>query len=199
MQVTWGTGTPMIISKSGRPSYHTWMPLEDECDEVVVGTHMPTTFSIEQCAGCDYWYFSILSLNSSTSLPMFTYWSLRISGDSELNKLLVVLVSLSCGLVVFWACFAIYKWKKARPEPVDANYRVQASNGLPQVMLEQSFPVQVYSQYLGTARLPGEQDKCPICLDAWAPDCEIRVLPCEHIYHIKCIDSWFQQNTVGAR
>ena len=193
VQVTWGGGSVLLLSKAGRSNYNTWMPLIEENDEMT-STVEPVTFHISD-RGCDYWYFAVSDLNSTNSgTPILTYWAVSKDSDAELNKLLIVLVSLSCGLVVFWACFAIYKWKRGRPAPVETNYRVQDSTGLPVTLLDLHFPQQNFSEY--SRNKPEGQDKCPICLEVWTPEAEIRVLTCDHVYHVKCIDSWFEHNTI---
>ncbi|KAI9299682.1 hypothetical protein BJ944DRAFT_274034 [Cunninghamella echinulata] len=35
-----------------------------------------------------------------------------------------------------------------------------------------------------------EEDECPICLDPFRCNDEIRVLPCQHSFHVTCIDGW---------
>ncbi|KAI0242779.1 RING-type domain-containing protein [Lamellibrachia satsuma] len=35
-----------------------------------------------------------------------------------------------------------------------------------------------------------ERDTCAVCLDAFHPKQKIRVLPCLHEYHVKCVDTW---------
>jgi hypothetical protein len=37
-------------------------------------------------------------------------------------------------------------------------------------------------------------DTCPICLNEYEEGVKIRLLPCEHIYHMDCIDKWLLRN-----
>ena len=48
-------------------------------------------------------------------------------------------------------------------------------------------PVQ---QYAIDSAEGSEQSICCICLDEFVKDCEIRRLPCKHVYHPGCIDPW---------
>jgi len=38
--------------------------------------------------------------------------------------------------------------------------------------------------------LPGDQTKCPVCMDDFAEGNTLKSLPCVHFYHQDCIDSW---------
>ncbi|MES1922127.1 hypothetical protein MHBO_003642 [Bonamia ostreae] len=38
----------------------------------------------------------------------------------------------------------------------------------------------------------GKEESCSICLSAASMDEEARVIPCGHLFHAKCLDSWLQ-------
>eukprot|EP01060_Flectonema_neradi_P025150 TRINITY_DN3398_c0_g1_i2.p1 TRINITY_DN3398_c0_g1~~TRINITY_DN3398_c0_g1_i2.p1 ORF type:complete len:177 (+),score=20.20 TRINITY_DN3398_c0_g1_i2:28-558(+) len=42
----------------------------------------------------------------------------------------------------------------------------------------------------------GQSDSttCPICVDSFSKDCEVRMLPCLHAFHSSCIDPWLLKN-----
>jgi len=35
-----------------------------------------------------------------------------------------------------------------------------------------------------------EKPSCPICMQPYNKDDELRILPCSHEFHIQCIDQW---------
>lgn len=36
----------------------------------------------------------------------------------------------------------------------------------------------------------GEEEKCPICITEYENGEDLRELPCKHIFHPECIDTW---------
>ena len=40
----------------------------------------------------------------------------------------------------------------------------------------------------------GEEEKCPICQTDFDNGDDVKVLPCEHIYHPGCVDTWLVRN-----
>ncbi|KAJ2869560.1 hypothetical protein GGH93_006123 [Coemansia aciculifera] len=53
--------------------------------------------------------------------------------------------------------------------------------------LVNSLPVKIF--YHSKYR-EGEPAECAICLDDFDDEDELRILPCKHQYHVKCIDRW---------
>lgn len=42
---------------------------------------------------------------------------------------------------------------------------------------------------------PGEEEKCPVCLLEFNDDEDVKTLPCKHMYHPSCIDTWLVKNS----
>jgi hypothetical protein len=37
--------------------------------------------------------------------------------------------------------------------------------------------------------------KCTVCQDEFNEQDDVRLLPCEHIYHLDCIDAWLKEHS----
>ena len=44
-----------------------------------------------------------------------------------------------------------------------------------------------------TNRLKQQQERCTICISDFEVGEELKQLPCRHIYHLECVDSWLKQ------
>jgi hypothetical protein len=43
---------------------------------------------------------------------------------------------------------------------------------------------------MGVFCLSDPHNRCAVCYTEYAPDEEVRALPCLHFYHRECIDQW---------
>lgn len=41
--------------------------------------------------------------------------------------------------------------------------------------------------------------RCAICFEEFSPSVLVRVLPCRHIFHRSCLDTWFQRSAVSLK
>lgn len=42
---------------------------------------------------------------------------------------------------------------------------------------------------------PGEEEKCSICITEFEDKEKVRRLPCKHLFHVNCVDTWLVQNS----
>jgi len=42
-------------------------------------------------------------------------------------------------------------------------------------------------------------NECPVCCDTYAEGDELRMLPCFHSFHARCIDEWLLSDMPGSR
>ncbi|EDV22604.1 uncharacterized protein TRIADDRAFT_59008 [Trichoplax adhaerens] len=45
-----------------------------------------------------------------------------------------------------------------------------------------------------TTRVAVDEPTCPICLETFLSGEDIRITPCQHEFHKKCVDLWFEEN-----
>jgi len=43
--------------------------------------------------------------------------------------------------------------------------------------------------------ISGEEEKCPVCFTEFVNGETIRRLPCKHLFHVSCVDTWLVQNS----
>jgi len=74
--------------------------------------------------------------------------------------------------------------------PISNNLQaVEVPNGLDSSILN-TFPIMKFEE----EKFPLEADhSCSICLEEYIANEELRVLPCNHIFHVACIDKWLDK------
>jgi hypothetical protein len=112
----------------------------------------------------------------------FTYmnktYALINNDDSDLNYLLIPFVSVVT--ICFLVAVCIFVIKLALH-----CHRVR-KNRVPRSALRK-IPTKKYQK-------TDKYDTCPICLNEYEEGVKIRLLLCEHVYHIECIDKWLLRN-----
>ena len=72
------------------------------------------------------------------------------------------------------------------PEDLATNTPQQRRGGLHQDIID-TIPLK---QYSASDSETGEEEPCPICLAEYEEGDELRVLPCNHYMHTRCLDEW---------
>jgi len=69
--------------------------------------------------------------------------------------------------------------------------------GLPEDVIN-NLPLLKYKEYIDpNSQHKKKEDICPICLELFKPEEDLRMIPnCEHVYHINCIKTWLDGNTI---
>ncbi len=69
--------------------------------------------------------------------------------------------------------------------------------GLPEDVIN-NLPLVKYKDYVDpSSQNKKKEDVCPICLEQFELDEDVRMIPnCEHIYHVNCIKTWLDGNTI---
>ena len=98
--------------------------------------------------------------------------------DGDLNYLLIPFISVVS--ICFLVAVCIFLIKLA------LHCRKIRKNRVPKSALRK-IPTKKYQK-------TDKYDTCPICLNEYEEGVKIRLLPCEHVYHIDCIDKWLLRN-----
>jgi hypothetical protein len=98
--------------------------------------------------------------------------------DSDLNYLLIPFVSVVTICFLVAICIFIIK--------LALHCHKVRKNRVPKSALRK-IPTKKYQK-------TDKYDTCPICLNEYEEGVKIRLLPCEHVYHIECIDKWLLRN-----
>ncbi|KAI9105455.1 hypothetical protein DFS34DRAFT_588783 [Phlyctochytrium arcticum] len=95
--------------------------------------------------------------------------------DVPITEIIIVTV-VSPGAVML-CMYLIWRYRRYR----------QRQQELAPLNVVHDLPTRVYAA-------EDDQNRCPICLDAFAEGDVLRVLLCRHEYHVVCVDKWLTQH-----
>ncbi|CAG9321199.1 unnamed protein product [Blepharisma stoltei] len=143
----------------------------------------------------DLWLFSVFCKdNPSCELKILIEnqdTSSSNKSDGKFNWLTLVISFAVCASVLFCVIpigislvRRCKKWKIGSPDELAV-----WKNALTPKVMQKFFPSYKWRE------LDKEKTSCTICLDELKNGEKVRKLACEHIYHMKCIDSWIQNKS----
>lgn len=113
---------------------------------------------------------------------------LGMDGNAEFGIVSVSLLILVAVLLIFWCRRRRRRQRAAQVALAAAQHEAELANAKQDAAVENAvrcLPTIVYGQ-------PGAQvaDECPVCLSDFQIGDELRILPCAHAFHLKCVDEW---------
>ncbi|OMJ95195.1 hypothetical protein SteCoe_1396 [Stentor coeruleus] len=127
--------------------------------------------------------FSIYSKKSQSLTIKCPYIKISNSSNPKSSSILMsVLLSVASVIIIVWATVAIIKCIKYRR-------RKRTHHTFTKIIKNERLPVVTFKDLEKK-----DIDNCPVCLQKYLENSEVRVLECAHFYHKECIDEWFQNN-----
>lgn len=126
----------------------------------------------------------LFSVTCAASSPILYWTTIAVL---SYNCLLVIAPLIL--ITILFCCLpcAIFLLRYLYPEP---------NRGAPETVIS-ALPKYKYStsaddRAYGDAAIQPEDAVCPICLQEYLDQVQIRVLPCRHHFHLQCADEWFR-------
>lgn len=101
------------------------------------------------------------------------------------DNIVYVIFAVIMLIALSWSC-AYFLHSSTHPRPSIA--QTDVGGGLNLLIVNTLFPAKPYC---------GPRDVCAICLESLSETCQVRVLPCRHVFNVICIDRWFMQHIVS--
>lgn len=103
----------------------------------------------------------------------------------DLALVVIVLLAGTLFLLLCIACICTFP----RPSQNTQQQLGNTTNALPQLQNER-FPTSPFKTSSDTSSV--KTVCCVVCLDKYEKDTLVRRLPCGHVFHPECIDTWFE-------
>lgn len=132
----------------------------------------------------------LLGLFNPTEQDVKVAIALVAPSSSQTSSVVIVVICSILGfcIVLLWGVYIYCKAKRRHiTRIVPEMYIVTEPNTS---LLLSLFPVEVFGS------LSGLNSACSVCLDAFRPTDQVRILLCSHVYHVDCIDKWLKQQSV---
>ncbi|TPX31242.1 hypothetical protein SmJEL517_g05383 [Synchytrium microbalum] len=103
---------------------------------------------------------------------------------------LILIAVLSPLSIVFCLCglWQIIVHRRRRQQAAVAPQSTRQTVGNEEFIT--NLPIRKYNKKVADDGDSDDEDVCAICLDDYEDDEELRILPCFHEFHVKCIDPW---------
>jgi len=120
-----------------------------------------------------------------------------------ISRVMIALIILFvCGNLTLCCCSCCLcrKWEREHQRAIELSV-ILRREGIEESVMNaiQELPVRTWTQ----DGLRNEEvfldDECPLCLEAYTSEDNLRLLPCNHYFHKVCIDRWFAERRFRPR
>ncbi|CAG9321590.1 unnamed protein product [Blepharisma stoltei] len=187
VQVELANADASTITIYAKPSsgYDTLLPTIYENKIKKTGNSFTFTFSKN---GNTAFYFSLENDSENFITAKFLLSQATSSGSGSDPLIFYIIIACSSLIIVGWVVFALIRtWRRSTSIAILEEENHNPERAIELTTIEENFPEKEYRP------TNSESFPCPICLESFLKNDKIRVLPCEHVYHKKCIDEWFSR------
>ena len=127
----------------------------------------------------------LVSMYNAGAEGVMLGYEVQPAPGNQQDEAVYVILAVILVIALSWSCAHFLNFS-AHPRASIAQTDVGGGLGL--IIISTLFPVKPYH---------GAGDVCAICLEGLPIACQVRELPCKHVFNVACIDQWFQQHTVS--
>ncbi len=127
----------------------------------------------------------LVSMYNAGEEEVMLAYDVQQAPRKQQDDAIYVILAVVAVIVLSWTC-AYFLHSSSQPSVSIA--QTDVGGGFNSLVLNTLFPAKP---------LAGALDVCAICLEPLPEGCQVRVLPCKHVFNVSCIDRWFIQHTVS--